>query len=301
MDIWNLKTKSHQDTIRVGNCDIAISVTLSQDGELMILNTGIGRITFNRNTNGYHSFTKSLKGLQLWNLTTGNEIQGPWQRHAGIVAFSPYNNFLAVLDGEDINTWHIKTGVKIFNITYSEIPNFSGMIDSRVIVSPDGTMLASIHNERSQRGMLQVWDINNREQLHIPSSEKVLTVAFSPNKPLLAVATLNGTKLYNLDNNGEFNDISLDNLKVRGNTLKFSPNGNFLLGGNRNSGINLWNVYTGKKILEQSGHTNDIETIMFSDDGKMLASGSRDGTILLWDWEEITMKIKQNKDMDDGE
>lgn len=293
VDIWNVKTKSHQDTIRVGHCDMVSSVTLSQDGELMILNTGEGRVTFNRNTNGYHAFLTGANVLQLWNITTGEEIQGPWQNRSGIGAISPHNDFLVILDWQDIYAWHIKTGVELLNSTYSKFPRPSALRNSKITVSPDGAMIASIIKKMPIYGILHLWNIKNNEKVHIPSYEKVLTVAFSPKKPLLAIATLNGTKLVNLDKNGEFNDISLDNLKVRGKTLTFSPNGNFLLGGDRNSGIVLWDINSGDRVLTLNGHTNDIETLVFSDDGKMLASGSRDGTILLWDWEKISSQLNQ--------
>ena len=57
----------------------------------------------------------------------------------------------------------------------------------------------------------------------------------------------------------------------------------YLLTGDGNGIIKLWDVETKQNINMLEGHTDDIRSLDFSSDGKMLASGSYDGTIKLWD------------------
>ncbi len=65
-------------------------------------------------------------------------------------------------------------------------------------------------------------------------------------------------------------------------SVAFSPDGKTLAtGGNFN--IELWDVATGKRLHELTGHEVAVYTVAFSPDGKTLASGSSDRTIRLWD------------------
>ncbi|MDM8537606.1 hypothetical protein QUF70_12685 [Desulfobacterales bacterium HSG17] len=67
-------------------------------------------------------------------------------------------------------------------------------------------------------------------------------------------------------------------------TVTFSPDGKTVATGYRKN-ISLWDVKTGKKKIQLSGHTATVLIVSFSPDGKTLASGSHDRTIRLWDVE----------------
>src|SRR5262249_13961006 len=47
--------------------------------------------------------------------------------------------------------------------------------------------------------------------------------------------------------------------------------------------VRLWEVATGKEILQLQGHSATVYSLTFSQDGNTLASGSADTTVLLWD------------------
>jgi WD40 repeat protein len=71
--------------------------------------------------------------------------------------------------------------------------------------------------------------------------------------------------------------------------VAFSPDGRFLASG-AGSGLDehpdgelkVWDVATGRKLLDLRGHTHSITAVAFSPDGR-LASGGPDRTIKLWD------------------
>ena len=65
-------------------------------------------------------------------------------------------------------------------------------------------------------------------------------------------------------------------------SVAFSPNGQTLASGSRDTTIRLWNSNTGnlKRILRE--HTDEVLSVVFSPDGRTLASGSLDETIGLW-------------------
>ena len=64
--------------------------------------------------------------------------------------------------------------------------------------------------------------------------------------------------------------------------VAFSPDGTILATGGYDNILRLWDVATGRKRAELSGHTGRIESLAFSPDGRAIASGALDG-VRLWD------------------
>jgi WD40 repeat protein len=67
---------------------------------------------------------------------------------------------------------------------------------------------------------------------------------------------------------------------VRG--VAFSPDGTILATGGYDNILRLWDVATGRKRADLSGHTEWIESVAFAPDGRVVASGGLDG-VRLWD------------------
>jgi len=66
------------------------------------------------------------------------------------------------------------------------------------------------------------------------------------------------------------------------NSVTFSPDGQTLASGSRDSPIRLWRASDGALLRTLKGHTSDVNSVAFSPDGLWLASGNLDGTISLW-------------------
>ena len=65
--------------------------------------------------------------------------------------------------------------------------------------------------------------------------------------------------------------------------MAFSPDGQRLASGSWDQTIRLWDVASGRSLLELKGHSAYVSSVAFSPDGQRLASGSGDNTIRLWD------------------
>jgi WD40 repeat protein len=130
-----------------------------------------------------------------------------------------------------------------------------------------------------------------------PFSSKLTGVAFSPNTPLVATATAQGTvdlwqiqpdqSLVPVRRLDDSNPLSFTTHQTNHHRLEpmrqlaFSPDGKTLLGvGDRI--IYLWAVPSGKLVQSLSGHEASIEQAQFSADSQRVVSASRDRTARLW-------------------
>jgi len=66
-------------------------------------------------------------------------------------------------------------------------------------------------------------------------------------------------------------------------SIKYSPNGKFMVSGSMDKTAKLWNANDGKEIMSLEGHTEGILSVAYSLNGKYIASGSLDHTAILWD------------------
>jgi WD40 repeat protein len=62
----------------------------------------------------------------------------------------------------------------------------------------------------------------------------------------------------------------------------WSPNGKYIVSGDWDNTVQIWEALTGKKLLTYTGHRNLIYSVACSPDGKYIASGSQDKTMQVW-------------------
>ena len=67
------------------------------------------------------------------------------------------------------------------------------------------------------------------------------------------------------------------------NDVAFTPDGRWLISGNQDTTLKLWDFRTGREMRTFSGHRGMVWRLDVSPDGRMLASASNDGTAKLWD------------------
>jgi WD40 repeat protein len=68
-------------------------------------------------------------------------------------------------------------------------------------------------------------------------------------------------------------------------SVAYSPDGQYLATGHSNGIISLWQVATGRELLNCIGHTGRVYSVAFSPSGQLLASGSDDQSVRLWNVE----------------
>ena len=293
VEVWNLKTGQELTTLTKAERDLTEAVAFSHDATRFASRGGNGIIAFNPFAFGYSARGSNRGNIQLWEITTGEEVSGPWQDtqgNANAFTFSLDNKTLVVGAGrQGIRAWDIDTGLESFRINAAE------PFERKFVFSPNGTMLATNGTHVQTR----VWDITTQTEITPPNIQEASAAAFSPGGIILALGhhrdgiifwhvTPTSIKERNRIPNSRhgFSDV-----------LIFSPGGKIILDPKMEVWqplIQLWEVDTGRKLGTLSGHTERIETLVFSHDGKTLASGSEDGTVLLWDWNAIIDKAVRN-------
>ena len=295
VEVWNLKTAQELATFTKAESDLTAAVAFSHDATRFACRGGSGAIAFDSfGLRGYVSGPGD-GNIQLWDITTGEQIPGPWQdvgNNANALAFSPDKKILVAGFGrQGIRAWDLNTQLELFH--FNTVEPFG----RKFAFSPTGTLLAT----NGTHVQTHVWDIDTQAELTPPNIQEASALAFSPGGIILAHRHhWDGTVFWHVtptsikehskipNSGGDLNDM-----------LIFSPNGKILLNlkspGWQNL-IQLWDVDTGSDLGTLSGHTERIETLVFSHDGKIFASGSKDGTVLLWDWKAITAKrVPDNK------
>jgi WD40 repeat protein len=84
-----------------------------------------------------------------------------------------------------------------------------------------------------------------------------------------------------IESNREQNRILL---KDQVHSVKFSPGSQYIVSGNDDCTLQIWNANTREPIGKPlTGHTEAVNSVAFSRDGQYIISGSNDKTVRIWD------------------
>ena len=224
--------------------------------------------------------------VRVWDLETGKERLSPLLGHTKLVssvAISSDGRFIASGSTDNsVRLWDLKTGAPVGQ-------PMQGHTDSvlAVMFSPDSLWLASGSDDKAVR----VWDVatqSSSNQDPLVCRDKVMSVAISPNGQLIAAGDASGGISIWHSETGQPACESLDTSTKLFVSISFSPDGRFIAAGGYSLGlkenfVQTWNISTGKKVLDLSGHTDGVWSVAYSSNGRLIATGSYDSIVRLWD------------------
>ena len=167
---------------------------------------------------------------------------------------------------------------------------------TEIAISGDSQTLASIGADEK---FVRLWSIKTGKPIAnlIGKFARPDSLAYSPDSEIIAAGDFDGTvKLFSTKNKKNIaslvgHKLAPSDITEPGSVLSlaFSPDGETLASGSRDTTIRLWNTRTTYHKVTLTGHSGWVTTIAFSPDEKTIASGATythwdsDSSIRLWD------------------
>jgi len=249
-------------------------------------------------------------------IMTINEYDSPVHS----VVFSPDGKLIAS-DGEDIKIWDIEN-----NKCIQTLRGHDGMITS-VSCSKDGEYIASGSNDKTikiwkdgrcvqtledadvliadivfspngkyiasaGRGPIRIWENGEcvEELSHRKHKGTYKALALSPDGEYIATSGVGSKSWFQIWENEEC--IESQSLSKRIiDSITFSPDGEYIVSGDNQNNIDIWE--NGKCIKTLEGH-GDTTSIVFSKDGKYMITSGSDKTIKIWEDEKCIATLNEH-------
>ncbi len=259
--VWDLPTRK---TIR----ELPGHATSYREGRDPWLGAGI-------TPDGSRVISRSPNRIKVWDVETADVIKELEEQDSfNDVALSPDGKQLAIASGNgSIGLWDLTTWKLVkWQVSSNWIEN--------VCFSADGHSIAC---DGSQGFSFVVETTSGKVIRKFRNESRWLTsLALSPDGKQLATANWGGgVTVYDLAS--EQSVKSLPTLTTFGGIVRFSPNGQFLIGGG-GSIIEIWDAIQFEKRGSLRGHKANVSTFCFGPDGSTLVAGNDDGEVRFWDF-----------------
>ncbi|MFC2160146.1 WD40 repeat domain-containing protein [Acidobacteriota bacterium] len=218
--------------------------------------------------------TAGANYARIWEVPSGTELRavGDHSDRVNAVNFNPGGNRLltASADGT-VKVWDWRNRKELLSIEVTDKAVFYACF------SPNGRFIAAGGTD----GLVGLWDANSGQQIRRfrGHSRAIPFLSFSKDGNRLITSSVdNSAKIWNVGNG---NNI----LTLNGHTFKaavFSVDRKYILSGNENGKVIIWNAVDGKEIITLYHTGGQVNSVAFSSDGKHFSSGGENRETKIW-------------------
>ncbi|HEV3117858.1 MAG TPA: sigma-70 family RNA polymerase sigma factor [Gemmataceae bacterium] len=191
------------------------------------------------------------------------------------LAFTAYGStLLAKTTDGVVHFWDVATGKQAHGFRSNE------NISPSYALAPDGKTFA--FGEDTAVILCDLATEKRLAQLQGRAASIVNGVAFSPDGKTLVATTHTSLHFWDVPSRRELHAIK--DLVLRGNyQLAFAPDGKTVATTGDSTVVRLWDVVTGRELLQGEGHSGQVYETAFAPDGSLLATLGWDETLRLWE------------------
>ncbi len=270
--LWDVKTGAEIRTLKGHNKSVK-SITFAPDGQSIASCCDDGKMV-------------------IWDLITGRILHtlDSTNTPGGIscVAFSADGKIIAAANKKKciIKLWEVATARKVCTLTSN------GLSATNITFNFDGTILASA----DKSGSIKLWNLNTNQEMCSLSAhlfeanfiafswegQNQILLSGSQDRKILKFRDVN--KSYNyIDEKYYWQFVANFSSHTRSiDSIAISPDGQILASGSHDNTIKLWNIASGKELININTK-HSIYAIAYSPDGLTIASGDSKNHIHLWD------------------
>lgn len=212
-------------------------------------------------------------------------IEAPQQGAAVAIATSPWAPLAAVGAPFQASLYHADTGELLGVLPFTEGSPFV------LRFTRDGSLLMVAGGRPAALGVVALFDVKTGKRLTTVGDEldAVMAADVSANHALAAMGGPRKiVRVYRVADGSLAYEITKHTDWIT--AIEFSPDGKFLVTGDRSGGMWLWDAETGRERGELRGHAEQITSVSWRGDSGVIASASEDDTVRLWQTDGAQIK-----------
>ncbi|KAJ2809052.1 general transcription repressor [Coemansia guatemalensis] len=196
-----------------------------------------------------------------------------------------------------VRLWNLESGKELCKFLIEDLgPKDAGV--TSVAFSPNDKLVAAASLDK----MIRLWDVGTGQPLQRVDGHKdsVYAVAFSPDGQSLLSGSLDKTlRIWDLGRYGS-NSRSGDMVTCRSSlvghkdfvlSVAYSPDGNWIVSGSKDRGVQFWDPRSGQTQCMLQGHKNSVISVALSPTQAFFATGSGDCRARIWSYETIQQQM----------